>query len=131
MTLADICPYFVERLSRAMQTQAERLAGHAARKHSLPMALAAGLLLAALLPATAGELDGNNGLPGVSGGYAIVKPKPEPHPDEPPVPRHPRDDDGSDTGRGMTFQAGDFEVNVSGSVSVEIGFGERQRGDRH
>lgn len=82
----------------------------------LPVALAA-------LPAGAGETKPGNGLPGVVGGHAVVA----------PIPPRPDDDAAGGekaAGRGATFQAGDFEVTVTGSVSVEIGFGKRPEGLR-
>jgi hypothetical protein len=81
--------------------------------------------LALSVPASgagAGEAKPDNGLPGVSGGYAIVAPAP---------PRREDDADGEKgEGRGTSFQAGAFEVTVTGSVSVEIGLGHRPAGGR-
>ncbi|HHZ10986.1 MAG TPA: hypothetical protein GX405_19640 [Rhizobiales bacterium] len=73
-------------------------------------------------PAVAGDTKPGNGLPGVVGGHAVVT----------PMPSQPEDSAGGEKadGRGMTFQAGDFEVTVTGSVSVEIGVGERPEGLR-
>jgi len=85
---------------------------------AFPLAM---LALGLSVPASgAGEARPGNGLPGVSGSYAIVAP-----------PRPQDDADVEKTeGRGVTFQAGDFEVTVTGSISVEIGFGDRPTGVR-
>lgn len=85
--------------------------------------LLAALALALSAPASgAGEQKSESALPGVAGGYAIVA----------PPPQHPQEDSGAEKaeGRGMTFQAGSFEVTVTGSVSVEVGFGNRPAGVR-
>lgn len=54
-------------------------------------------------------------LPGVENEYSIVKPAPEPleAPSEP---------------NGYTFKAGNTDIRISGSVSVEVGFGDRWPG---
>lgn len=90
---------------------------------SIRAILLASFALVLCVPASgAGERKPENGLPGVAGGHAIVA----------PAPPHPQDETGSERseGRGMTFRAGAFEVTVTGSVSVEIGFGERPAGVR-
>ncbi|HMM64310.1 MAG TPA: hypothetical protein PKD01_09300 [Mesorhizobium sp.] len=72
------------------------------------------LLAAAFMPAAA--LAGDNAqpasdgaLPGVAGGYHIVRPAPVPEPEEPAATGH--------------FRVGDVEVRVSGSLTVDIGAG--------
>lgn len=54
-------------------------------------------------------------LPGVDGGYSIVTPAPEPL-------EAPAATDGN------MFKFGDWDVRVSGSVSVEIGSGPSRQG---
>ena len=72
------------------------------------------LFAAAFMPAAA--LAGDNAqpasdgaLPGVAGGYRIVRPAPVPEPEEPAATGH--------------FRVGDVEVRVSGSLTVDIGAG--------
>ena len=65
----------------------------------------------AFTPAAADEQakSPSNELPGVDGGYRIVKPLPEP-------------EDGAPAGNGQ-FKAGNFDVRISGFVRAEAGFG--------
>lgn len=52
-------------------------------------------------------------LPGVKGGYSIVKPvAPQPEPD------------GYDPATGRQFKVGDMDVRISGSVIVDVGAGD-------
>ncbi|QPC86334.1 hypothetical protein GA830_05960 [Mesorhizobium sp. NBSH29] len=68
--------------------------------------LAAGIMLLATGAASVAE--GSTALPGVEGGYRIVKPvEPQPEPDE----VRPAD----------AIGVGEWDVKVSGSVSVDIG----------
>ena len=50
-------------------------------------------------------------LPGVAGGYSIVKPLPEP------------DEEPAQAGNGSHFKVGDIDVRVSGSITVDVGAG--------
>lgn len=96
--------------------------------HSHAFLLAVLAVACAAVPAGAGDAAGvKTGLPGVTGGYAIVTPMPDP-----PSAPSPAEDPAAKNagGRGMTFQAGNFEVTVTGSVAVEIGFGKRPPGGR-
>lgn len=77
-------------------------------------ALLAGTALAAHAESAAKT---KTGLPGVNAGHAIVSPAPPP----------PED---AAAGRGTTFRMGDFDVTVTGSISVELGFGRRPVGGR-
>lgn len=77
-------------------------------------ALLAGTALAAHAESAAKT---KTGLPGVNAGHAIVSPAPPP----------PED---AAEGRGTTFRMGDFDVTVTGSISVELGFGRRPVGGR-
>ncbi len=84
-----------------------------------PLKLLGYALAAALVPAaaSAGGTPGPNALPGVDGGYRIVKPAPRPEPEDADAP----------TGGG--FKVGDMDVHVSGSIIVDIGAGSiRPRG---
>lgn len=67
--------------------------------------------------------DQSGDLPGVTGGYAIVRPAPAATTTE-------AERTAVGGGRGTTFRVGDFDVTVSGSISVEIGFGQRPPGGR-
>lgn len=71
------------------------------------------LVLVLATPAFAGQ--SSDALPGVKGDYSIVTPAPEPM-EAPTAP-----DDG-------TFKVGDWDVRISGSVSVEIGTGTSRQG---
>lgn len=71
------------------------------------------LVFALATPAFADQSSGV--LPGVKGDYSIVAPAPEPM-EAPAAP-----DDG-------TFKVGDWDVRISGSVSVEIGTGSSREG---
>lgn len=52
-------------------------------------------------------------LPGVNGGYSIVKPAaPQPEPDD------------YDPATGRQFKVGDMDVRISGSVIVDVGAGD-------
>lgn len=52
-------------------------------------------------------------LPGVNGGYSIVKPAaPQPEPDD------------YDPATGRQFKVGNMDVRISGSVTVDIGAGD-------
>lgn len=67
--------------------------------------------LSAGFAAEAGKQAGRP-LPGVNGGYSIVKPPaPQPEPD------------GYDPATGRQFKVGDMDVRISGSVVVDIGAG--------
>ncbi|BCH32896.1 hypothetical protein MesoLjLc_48260 [Mesorhizobium sp. L-8-10] len=55
-------------------------------------------------------------LPGVEGAYSIVAPAPEPL-------------EAPSEGGGYTFKAGNTDIRISGSVSVEIGFGPEIAGE--
>ena len=50
-------------------------------------------------------------LPGVSEGYSIVKPLPEP------------DDEPAQSGTGNHFKVGDVDVRISGSIIFDVGVG--------
>jgi hypothetical protein len=69
--------------------------------------------IAATLPAGAAEAGAKPApvppLPGVEGGYRIVRPAPQAEPDAP-----------ADAGH---FRIGDIDVHVSGSIAVDIGVG--------
>ncbi|PWJ85379.1 hypothetical protein C7441_103236 [Pseudaminobacter salicylatoxidans] len=71
--------------------------------------LSALAVAATLLPFQA-LADDSQPLPGVKQPEPIVQ-APQPEPDEQP-------------GTGDTFKVGDFDVKVSGSVTVDIGFGK-------
>ncbi len=81
-------------------------------------------LAGAAVPAQAdGAAKAKTGLPGVTGGHAIVSPAP-------PKPEQTVAASEKSGGRGTTFKMGDFEVTVTGSISVEVGFGQRPAGLR-
>ena len=92
------------------------------QKRMIPSAVIA-LAVVSATSATAGEAKPAGNLPGVGGSYAIVKPAPA------APAAQPEQSEGAD-GRGTTFQAGNFQVTVTGSISVEIGFGKRTPGGR-
>jgi hypothetical protein len=57
-------------------------------------------------------------LPGVEDGYSIVTPAPEPL-------------EAPSEGGGYTLKAGNTDIRISGSVSVEIGFGSQPPGNEY
>ena len=94
--------------------------------HSRPILplLFAAVLAGAAVPAQAeGAAKPKNSLPGVERGHAIVSPA-QPRPEEAAAASE------KSGGRGTTFKMGDFEVTVTGSISVEVGFGQRPAGER-
>jgi hypothetical protein len=89
----------------------------------LAPALAALLASTALAAHAEGAAKTKTGLPGVNAGHAIVSPAP-------PPPEDAVEGRGNAEGRGTTFRMGDFDVTVTGSISVELGFGRRPVGGR-
>jgi hypothetical protein len=81
------------------------------------------LFLATMLAAVSSAVAGENGavaskdLPGVDKSYSIVMP-PKPEPDQ------------EADGNPLKRRIGNWDVTVSGSVSVELGFGERPENRR-
>lgn len=74
----------------------------------------AGMLLASMISGSAAEpLPAQDPLPGVQSEYSTVSPAP-PEPEEPSSPAERN-----------RFKAGDWDVTISGSVSVGIGVGKR------
>ena len=72
------------------------------------IALASCLVSSALAADEASRRDAVEQLPGVEGKYSIVAPAPEPL-------EEPR------AGDGTTFRAGNWDVTISGHVSVQVG----------
>ena len=75
------------------------------------VAVASAALCASPATAKDGSKSSSSDLPGVDGGYTIVKPLPEP--DEPTG-------QGAD---GSRFKVGDTDVRISGSITVDVGGG--------
>ncbi|WP_144860943.1 hypothetical protein [Mesorhizobium sp. J18] len=75
-------------------------------------AIAAAPLAAAISGASADPLPARDALPGVESGHSTVSPPP-PEPEEPSPPA-----------KENNFKVGDWDVTISGSVTVGIGFGK-------
>ncbi|TPN88206.1 hypothetical protein FJ987_12615 [Mesorhizobium sp. CU2] len=81
---------------------------------SKQLCIALAALAGALMAGTTAFADDSSTqkLPGVSGGYRIAKPAPQPEPDD----ALPANSDGS-------FKIGDTDVRIGGSITVDMGTG--------
>lgn len=84
------------------------IAAAAHRRAAMRLAVAA-TLVAVTTSALAADRQATSTLPGVKGDYRIVRPAPEP---------------GGDTsGDGETMRIGDWDVTVSGSITIDVSAG--------
>ncbi len=80
------------------------------------MSMAASLLALPALAEQRPAKPASDTLPGVEKDYSIVAPAPEPL------------DAPLEAANGYTFKAGNTDIRISGSVSVEVGFGDPRPG---